>query len=127
MSEVGLNIRKARKVLGLNQTIFAQPLNLSQNHLAAIENGKRTLTDRTLKDLEREYRIRKDFILTGEGEMFYSDKDELKLESYLESICEDEDKRDWIIKTYLMYLELDENDQKLIRALIESLLLKKHP
>lgn len=127
MSEVGLNIKKARKALKLNQTVFAQPLNLSQNHLASIENGKRTLTDRTLKDLEREYRIRKDFILTGEGEMFYSDKDELKLESYLESICDDEEKREWIIKTYLMYLELDESDQKLIRALIESLLLKKHP
>lgn len=127
MNSVGLNIKKARKTLKLNQTEFAKSLNISQNHLAAIENDKRSLTDRTLKDLEREYRIQKEFILTGEGEMFHSDKDELKLESYLESICVDESKKKWVVETYLMYLDLDENDQKLIRDLIESLLLKKHP
>ena len=49
---------------------LADALNLTSGTISLIENGKRNLTDRTIADLERIYRVNPEWLRTGEGEMF---------------------------------------------------------
>lgn len=59
-----------RSELNLTLKQLADALNLSSGTISLIENGKRNLTDRTIADLERIYRVNPEWLRTGEGEMF---------------------------------------------------------
>lgn len=63
-------IKEVRKAKKLSQEKFADNLNLSQNHLSSLENGKRAITDRIVNDICKTYNVNKSWLLTGEGEMF---------------------------------------------------------
>lgn len=59
-----------RSELNLTLKQLAEALNLTSGTISLIENGKRNLTDRTIADLERIYRVNPEWLRTGEGEMF---------------------------------------------------------
>jgi transcriptional regulator with XRE-family HTH domain len=59
-----------RSELNLTLKQLADALNLTSGTISLIENGKRNLTDRTIADLERIYRVNPEWLRTGEGEMF---------------------------------------------------------
>ena len=59
-----------RKTLGYSQEKFANELNLSRNFINQIEAGKKNPSERTIKDICREYNVNENWLRTGEGEMF---------------------------------------------------------
>lgn len=69
MSTIGERIRDARKSLKKTQKEFSQSLDMSENYIWQIEKGQREPSERTLNDICRIFGIRKDWLLTGEGEM----------------------------------------------------------
>lgn len=62
-------IKKIRKELHLTQDDLANKLNVSKNFIWMIEKGDRLPSDRTVKDLCREFGINENWLRTGEGQM----------------------------------------------------------
>ncbi|WP_418566752.1 helix-turn-helix domain-containing protein [Peptacetobacter sp.] len=128
MKSIGERVKMIRKELGLNQTDFAKGLDLSRSRIGYIENGERSLTERTLNDIVREYGVNRDYILTGEGDMFINIEESEEIINSVKSLCEnDQEKAKLVIETYKMFLDLDIEDKKLINAMVKSLVEKKHP
>jgi transcriptional regulator with XRE-family HTH domain len=63
-------IAQVRKQAGINQTDFAEKLNLTKNYISLIENGNRIPSDRTITDICREFNVNEVWLRTGEGEPF---------------------------------------------------------
>ncbi|MBO5341968.1 MAG: helix-turn-helix transcriptional regulator [Lachnospiraceae bacterium] len=63
-------IKKLRKTLDLNQTEFAEKLNITQAHESSMEKGKREPTDRTISDICREFNVNEEWLRSGTGDMF---------------------------------------------------------
>lgn len=128
MKSIGERVKMIRKELGLNQTDFAKNINLSRSQISAIEKEERVLTERTLLDISREYGANKEFILTGEGEMFIDISDNKELLNFINGLCEgDQEKANLILNVYEMFNKLDDDEQKVISDLIETMIEKKHP
>lgn len=128
MKSIGERIRSVRKNLGLSQVEFAKGINISRQQIGLLEKDERTLTDRTLNDMVREYGISRDYILTGEGEMFMDLDKSSEIVNYIRELCEnDQEKADLVIETYKMFIDLSTKDKKIINALVKSLVEKKHP
>ena len=128
MKSIGERIKSVRKNLGLSQVEFAKGINISRQQIGLLEKDERTLTDRTLNDMVREYGISRDYILTGEGEMFMDLDKSSEIVNYIRELCEnDQEKADLVIETYKMFIDLSTKDKKIINALVKSLVEKKHP
>lgn len=63
-------LKSLRKSLGLNQKEMGYRLKLSQTHISSLENGTRELTDRIISDICRVFNVNKNWLHTGEGDMF---------------------------------------------------------
>lgn len=58
-----------RKSQNLNQQDFADKLGLTKNFISLLETGSREPSDRTIKDICREFSVNEQWLRTGEGEM----------------------------------------------------------
>lgn len=63
------NLRSFRKKLELTQNEFAKPLNIKGSSISAMERGKSNPSNAVLELIEIKYRINRNWLLTGEGEM----------------------------------------------------------
>ena len=66
MNEIGNRIKEIRKKLGLNQTEFGEKLGLSTTTIAGYEKTG-NVPEYALKLMHYEFRISRDWLLTGEG------------------------------------------------------------
>ena len=76
MSTIHERLKALRKALHLTQVELGARIALSQGHLTSMENGKREITDRTIKMLEQEFNISEHWLRTGEGDMLRVTKDD---------------------------------------------------
>lgn len=67
MSTLADRIFQIRNEEKLSQAGFAQKLNLSQNFVWMVENGKREPSDRTLSDICRVFKVDEVWLRTGIG------------------------------------------------------------
>ena len=63
-------IKQIRKDVKLSQEEFATKINLAGNSISRIENGSRNPSERTLSDICQRFNVNKDWLLTGNGEMY---------------------------------------------------------
>ncbi len=71
MNTIGSRLKYLRKeLLKLNQTNFANKLNLTQNFLTRLETGDRNFTERTLNDICRVYNVNINWLKYGKGDVF---------------------------------------------------------
>lgn len=63
-------IKKIRKELKLNQSEFAEKINVSRSLIGGLEKEYTALTDRVKEDIIRVYGVNPAYLETGEGEMF---------------------------------------------------------
>ena len=63
-------LKELRKALSLKQGEFAQRISTTQGHISDIENGRKELSDRTIKLICLEFGVNEDWLRTGEGEMY---------------------------------------------------------
>jgi transcriptional regulator with XRE-family HTH domain len=61
-------IREIRRDVGLTQEGFAARLNLTRNFIAQVEMGTKEPSDRTIRDICREFGYREEWLRTGDGE-----------------------------------------------------------
>lgn len=62
-------IKEVRKAAKLTQAAFGDRLGITQNYVALIEGGQREPSDRTLRDICREFNVSETWLRTGAGEM----------------------------------------------------------
>lgn len=74
---------KEKKV---TKTEFAKRLNVSQAFVSQMCSGVARPSDRTVADICREFRIREEWLRTGEGEMLIADTERDKLQSFFADV-----------------------------------------
>lgn len=103
---------KVRKRLNLTQDTFASTIGLSRSAISNIENGNRTITNRVILDICREFNVNEEWLRTGSGHMFI-EPSTFSFDEYAKQIgCSE-------LKTELLKFLLDlDNDtiHKLIKA-----------
>jgi len=77
-------IKQVRQKLNVSQRDFAKRVYISQTLLGDIELGNRNVNDRTIQLISTEFNVNKDWLLTGNGEMFSAPPVDLQLEKLIE-------------------------------------------
>lgn len=70
----------------ISKTKFAERLNVSQAFVSQLCSGAREPSDRTIADICREFRIREQWLRTGEGEMTIADSEMEKLQHFFADV-----------------------------------------
>ncbi len=109
MDTIGERLRFLRKRLGLSQKEMAQKLGISRVALARYENNKRYPDTAILAKIAQILGVSLDWLVTGKGEMFTSERDELlnELVNELERVRRDYGE-DWyqdFVKDFLKSIE----------------------
>ena len=65
-------LKQLRKALKMNQTNFAKELGITQTAYSMIENGNNPLSDRYIKVICSCFNVNENWLLTGNGDMFFS-------------------------------------------------------
>lgn len=110
-------IKELRQYFSLTQQKFADRLNMSRNFIAQIEIGSKVPSDRTIKDICKEFNADEEWLRTGKGDMLKNeDKD-------FGAICAEIGANDENAKNALLkYAELTPEDKKLFWDFVEKFL-----
>ena len=117
-------LRKIRKERHLSQEEFGKKIGIeSRAHISALENGNRTITDRIINDVCREFSVNEEWLRTGNGDMYKAPNDEVKY--YVEDLLSYNGKGnpfyDMIIEMMKTYHNLDNNSQKVMREYFQAI------
>ena len=63
-------IKELRKILNMTQKEFSEKIFLKQAILSELEKNKVKITDRTIDSICEKYNVNREWLTTGEGEMF---------------------------------------------------------
>jgi transcriptional regulator with XRE-family HTH domain len=76
-TDYGINQRvvKIRKILGYTQGEFAGPLKISRSFQGGIEKNHRKINDRLVKMICLIYNVNEEWLKSGKGEVFDTEKD----------------------------------------------------
>ena len=83
-------LKQLRKTLGLTQQAFADKLGVKRNTVGQWECGINPLTDQTIFSICREFDVNKEWLRTGEGEMFVIRSDEEEIAAFLGDVLSEE-------------------------------------
>lgn len=83
-------LKQLRKTLGLTQQAFADKLGVKRNTVGQWECGVNPLTDQTIFSICREFDVNKEWLCTGEGEMFVIRSDEEEIAAFLGDVLSEE-------------------------------------
>ena len=83
-NEIKQRVKKVRETLNISQRDFARRIFISQSLLGDIELGKRNINDRTIQLIAVEFKVNKEWLLSGNGKMFSSPPPDLQLEKLIE-------------------------------------------
>ena len=72
-----------RQALNLTQKVFAKSVFISTSHYTLIETGNRRIKDSFLDSVCKVYNVNKDWLITGQGDMFLSEPPDQKLEELI--------------------------------------------
>ena len=108
--EVRERIKLIRNTLNISQRDFAKQIYISQALLGEIELGNRNVNDRTIQLISTEFNINKNWLLTGEGEMFDAPPPDLQLEKLIGIFNQLDGKlRDYLIDQSVGLLEIQKD------------------
>ena len=116
-------IKKLRKALDLTQQAFADRIGLKRNTIAQYEIGRNEPIDAVILSICREFEVNKEWIETGNGEMFIQKSENEKIAEFLADVLKaGED--DQMYRFIAAISELDENDWNAIRKMAEMFVKK---
>jgi len=101
---IGERIREIRKVLDINQTAFGSRIGLKQAAIGLYENEQRTVSDRCISDICREFNVNEKWLRNETGEMFIEPAT-FSLDEYAHS----HDLKEMDINLIRGFMELDPN------------------
>jgi transcriptional regulator with XRE-family HTH domain len=98
-NSVAERIKAIRAKLNLSQREFAKGVFVSQSYFCDIEVNKRQISERIIHLISVIYKVNKEWLKTGKGEMFSASMTEVKLE-HLSGVFKELDEllQDYLIK-----------------------------
>jgi transcriptional regulator with XRE-family HTH domain len=97
-----------RAKLGLTTRAFGSAINMTGGAITNMEKGRREITERTIKDICREYCVNPEWFVSGAGRMF-------------DDVLAGLDIADEARELSDSYSRLNNSDKALIKSLIDSL------
>jgi len=87
-STIEERIKAVRKTLGMSQRDFCKGIFLSQSFYGQIETGRRGPNERVYELISSKYNVNKNWLLTGQGDMFNEAPSDVELLELMEIIKE---------------------------------------
>jgi transcriptional regulator with XRE-family HTH domain len=84
MKTVYERIKEIRATLGLSQREFSKRIYITQSFYGDIELGKKKINDRIIQLISSQFNVNKEWIKTGEGEIFSSPPPDIRRERLIE-------------------------------------------
>lgn len=110
-------IQQIRKTAKMTQDEFADKIGLSKNFVWMIEKGERTPSERTIKDICREFKVNYDWLVNGTGDMFQDDDSDAQ--AIVDSVMTGDN--DFAKKTLVKFARLSEERWKQLQEILEEL------
>ena len=86
MQTINDRISLVVQISKLTKTAFGKRINVSQAMASMLCSGSASPSDRTIADICREFRIREEWLRTGEGDMQIADTQRDKLSSFFADV-----------------------------------------
>jgi transcriptional regulator with XRE-family HTH domain len=84
MKQINDRIKELRTIFKLSQTDFSKRIYVSQTFYSDIEVGNTKVNDRIIELISSKFNVNKDWIKTGNGEMFNDSPPDIELEKLIE-------------------------------------------
>lgn len=97
-----------RDQLNLTTRAFGSAINMSGGAITNMEKGTRNITDRTIRDICREYNVNPEWLINGNEPIFEDVTSELDIDDEVRQLTK-------------QYSLLNNEDQELVKKLINSL------
>lgn len=110
-------IQQIRKTAKMTQDEFADKIGLSKNFVWMIEKGERTPSERTIKDICREFKVNYDWLVNGTGDMFQDDDSDAQ--AIVDSVMTGDN--DFEKKTLVKFARLSEERWRQLQEILEEL------
>ena len=110
-------IQQIRKTAKMTQDEFADKIGLSKNFVWMIEKGERTPSERTIKDICREFKVNYDWLVNGTGDMFQDDDSDAQ--AIVDSVMTGDN--DFAKKTLVKFARLSEERWRQLQEILEEL------
>lgn len=112
---IGDRIKVLRKELDINQTAFGSKIGLKQAAIGLYENNQRTVSDRCISDICREFLVNEEWLRNGIGETFV-EPTTFSLDEYAKS----HELRESEINLIRGFMELDKNTRNALYELFNK-------
>lgn len=109
--------KELRETLSLTQQKFADRLDISRNFVAQIEMGNKIPSERTIKDICREFKVNYDWLVNGTGDMFQNDDSDAQ--AIVDSVMTGDN--DFAKKTLVKFARLSEERWRQLQEILEEL------
>lgn len=100
-----------RGQLNLTTRAFGSAINMSGGAITNMEKGTRNITDRTIRDICREYNVNSEWLINGNEPIFEDVTRELDIDDEVRQLTK-------------QYSLLNNEDQELVKKLVNSLVKK---
>ena len=80
-------LKKLRRTLGLKQREFAEKLGVSTGVIGSWESGSNLPGKARIYQIHKEFRVRRDWLIFGDGDMFEPDADDRELQKQFVIAC----------------------------------------
>lgn len=111
-------LKQLRKALNISQADFANTIGLKASSVSLLESGQRNFTEQTIKSICREFHVNKQWLTTGEGDMFLAPSDE-DLNEQIEHIMAGEN--EFHKNMFRMLANFDDEDLIALERLVKKL------
>ena len=101
-------LRYLREQLNLTTRAFGAAINMSGGAITNMEKGTRNVTERTIRDVCREYNVNPDWLINGNEPIFEDIANELDVDDDVKQLAK-------------QYSLLSDTDRELIKKMINSL------
>lgn len=104
-------LKQLRNTLNLTTRAFGASINMSGGAITNMEKGTRNITERTIRDICREYNVNFDWLVHGFEPMFEDITNNLDIDDEVKQLAQ-------------QYSLLNDSDRELIKKMIDSLAQK---
>ncbi|KAI3350754.1 helix-turn-helix domain-containing protein [Clostridium botulinum] len=113
-------LKNLRESLNISQETLGEKINVTRSHISSIEKGKRSLTDRIIADICREFNVNEDWLRNGTQPMFI-EPDTFSLDEYVKQ----KGATDFELEIIKAFFEMDPEIRKAATEQFKASLLSK--
>jgi len=84
MNSINERVKKLRSILKLSRQEFSKQISISHSSLGEIETGVRNVNDRIIQLISSQFKVEKEWLKFGNGEIFEIEKPDIRIDHLIE-------------------------------------------